>query len=133
MTHIPAPPPPPLVNRRADNGEIVQQDGLVGPGELHIINDNTRDYAVVVTNGDPKAPQATIYVHGRSEATLSGIAGTYFVYLKSGIDWDQATLGFTRDRTFQKFNDPFDEESNWEIQLKPSPTGNARTSDVPPF
>ncbi|WP_280402124.1 hypothetical protein [Nocardia carnea] len=129
----PPPPPPPLLNRRAGNGEVVQQNGLVGAGTLRIINGNSADFAVVVTNGDPLAPQATIYVHGNSEATLSGIAGTYFVYLKSGVDWDPATLGFTRSRTFQKFDDPFDAGSDWEITLQPSIGGNASTSDVPAF
>lgn len=129
----PPAPPPPVLNRRAGNGQIVQQNGLVGSGTLQIINGNSADFAVVVTNGDPAAPQATIYVHGNSEATLSGIAGTYFVYLKSGTDWDDATLGFTRDRNFQKFDDPFDAESAWEITLQPSIGGNASTSDVPAF
>lgn len=106
---------------------------MVGSGTLRIDNGNSKDFAVVVTNGDPKSPQATIYVQGNSEATLSGIAGTYYVYLKSGTDWDQATLGFTRDRDFQKFDDPFDANSDWELTLKPSIGGNASTSDVPAF
>lgn len=129
----PAPPPAPVLNRRAENGQVVQENGLVGSGTLRIINGNSEDFAVVVTNGDPAAPQATIYVQGDSEATLSGIAGTYFVYLKSGVDWDDAALGFTRSRNFQKFDDPFDAESDWEITLQPSIGGNASTSDVPAF
>ncbi|MFD0000290.1 hypothetical protein [Nocardia sp. NPDC127526] len=126
-------PAAPLLNRRAGNGEVVQENGLVGSGILTIVNDNSADYAIVVTNGDPKNPQATIYVQGNSQATLNGIAGTYYVYLKSGVDWDQATLNFTRDRDFSKFDDPFDADSDWEIELKPSIGGNASTSDVPAF
>ncbi|WP_194814305.1 hypothetical protein [Nocardia sp. XZ_19_385] len=126
-------PPPPLLNRRGENGEVVQQDGLVGSGSLTVINDDKSDVAVVVTNGDPKAPQATIYVQGNSRATLSGISGTYYVYLKSGTDWDQSALAFTRNRQFQKFDDSFDESSDWEVTLKPSIGGNASTSDVPAF
>lgn len=132
-TKSPAPPPAPLLNRRGENGQVVQEDGLVGSGSLRITNGNSADFVVVVTNGDPKAPQATIYVQGNSEATLSGIAGTYFVYLKTGTDWDDVALGFTRDRDFQKFDDPFDAESDWEITLQPSIGGNASTSDVPAF
>ncbi len=105
----------------------------MGAGNLTIVNGNSSDFAVVVTNSDPKAPQATIYVQANSEATLSGIAGTYFVYLKSGTDWDDATLTFTRDRDFSKFDDPFDAGSDWEITLQPSIGGNASTSDVPAF
>ncbi|SFM46528.1 Uncharacterised protein [Nocardia asteroides] len=129
----PVVPPAPVLNRRADNGEIVQQDGLSGAGTLRIDNGNSADFAVVVTNGNPAAPQAIIYVQGNSEATLSGIDGTYYVYLKTGTDWDQATLGFTRDRKFQKFDDPFDAGSDWEITLQPSIGGNASTSSVPAF
>lgn len=126
-------PAAPLQNRRAGNGEIVQQAGLNGSGTLEIDNGNSKDYAIVVTTGSPSSPQTTIYVQGNSKATLSGIAGTYYVYLKTGTDWDQAALGFTRDQDFQKFDDSFDADSDWEITLKPSVGGNASTSDVPAF
>ncbi|MEV6768782.1 hypothetical protein AB0N05_09175 [Nocardia sp. NPDC051030] len=126
-------PPPPVLNRRGEDGRVVQQSGLVGSGNLHIINDNSADCAIVVTNGNPSTPQATIYVWGNSEATLSGIAGTYFVYMKTGTDWDEGTLEFTRNRRFEKFDDPFDEQTDWDLSLKPSVTGNATTSDVPAF
>ncbi|MQY31909.1 hypothetical protein NRB56_75210 [Nocardia sp. RB56] len=132
-SHSPAPPPAPLLSRRAGNGEVVQNNGLVGSGALRITNGNSADFAVVVTNQSPSAPQATIYVQGNSEATLNGIDGTYFVYLKSGVDWDPATLGFTRNRNFQKFDDPFDADSDWHITLQPTIGGNASTSDVPAF
>ncbi|MFD4459869.1 hypothetical protein [Nocardia sp. NPDC058480] len=126
-------PAPPVLNRRGANGAVVQQDGLVGAGKLDIVNGNSDDFAVVVTNGDPKRPQATIYVQGNSNATLNGIDGTYYVYLKTGKDWDEAALAFTREREFQKFDDPFDGDSDWEITLQPSIGGNASTSDVPSF
>jgi hypothetical protein len=126
-------PAAPVLNRRGENGAVVQQDGLVGAGKLDIVNGNSDDFAVVVTNGDPKQPQATIYVQGNASATLDGIDGTYYVYLKTGKDWDEATLGFTREREFQKFDDPFDGDSDWEITLQPSIGGNASTSDVPSF
>ncbi|MEV0685804.1 MULTISPECIES: hypothetical protein [Nocardia] len=123
----------PLQNRRADNGAVVQQNGLNGSGELKIVNGNSSDCAIVVTSSDPKSPQATIYVQGNSNATLSGIAGSYFVYMKYGTDWDQAALGFTRDQEFSKFDDVFDADTEWEITLQPSIGGNASTSDVPSF
>ncbi|MEV0546172.1 hypothetical protein [Nocardia salmonicida] len=126
-------PAAPVLNRRGENGAVVQQDGLVGAGKLDIVNGNSDDFAVVVTNGDPKKPQATIYVQGNSSATLNGIDGTYYVYLKTGKDWDEATLAFTREREFQKFDDQFDGDSDWEITLQPSIGGNASTSDVPSF
>ncbi|WP_336086167.1 hypothetical protein [Nocardia sp. SSK8] len=130
---VPSLPEIPALDRRADNGEVVQQDGLTGAGTLEIDNGNDVDCAIVVTNGDPKSPQATIYVRANSKATLSGIDGTYYVYMKSGKDWDQATLTFTRDQQFSKFDDSFDGGSDWEITLQKSIGGNASTSDVPAF
>ncbi|GAB4586328.1 hypothetical protein [Nocardia sp. IFM 10818] len=125
--------PPPLLNRRGENGQIFVQSGLVGSGTLRVINDDAKDVAVVVTNDDPKNPQATMYVQANSEATINGISGTYSVYLKTGTDWDEATLSFTRNRGFEKFDDPFDEWTIWSLGLKPTPDGNATTSDVPAF
>ncbi|MFB7876853.1 hypothetical protein ACFC06_16485 [Nocardia sp. NPDC056064] len=130
---VPSLPDLPLLNRQAGNGEVVQQDGLTGAGSLDIDNGNDVDCAIVVTNGDPKSPQATIYVRANSKATLTGIEGTYYVYMKSGEDWDQATLSFTRDQQFSKFDDAFDGDSDWEITLQKSIGGNASTSDVPAF
>ncbi|WP_067538229.1 hypothetical protein [Nocardia crassostreae] len=124
---------PPLLTRRGENGQIYEQSGLVGTGNLRIINDEDRDVAIVVTNDDPKNPQATMYVHANSEATMSGISGNYYVYLKYGTDWDEATLSFTRSRQFEKFDEPLDEWTNWTLSLEPSPEGNATVSTVPAF
>jgi hypothetical protein len=62
---------------------------------------------------DPAAPTASIYVRALSTARLTGLAGTYQVYFKSGTDWDGQALKFTRDCAFQKFDDSFDANSDW--------------------
>jgi hypothetical protein len=121
-------------NRRAANGKIIQRAGPRGRGRLEITNGADSDFAVsVVTSGDPKKPQATIYVHAGAKATITGIAGTYEVYFKTGSDWDDARRSFTRGCAYEKFEQSFDQSSNWRISLEKSIAGNARTGEVPPF
>ncbi|RZS32790.1 hypothetical protein EV193_111175 [Herbihabitans rhizosphaerae] len=130
------PPPPPELNRRARNGEIVQRAGRRGSGELLIRNGSASDYAVSAVTGNPAIPQATIYVHANSNTKLTGLSGTYEVYLKSGVDWDAGRRGFTRGCGFEKFDEPFHPSSNWEIELQTTERGDggaAATSSVPPF
>ncbi|SBW20571.1 hypothetical protein FDG2_1736 [Candidatus Protofrankia californiensis] len=131
---LPAEPvAPPVTDRRAANGEIIQRTGRRGSGRLRINNGDISDVAVSVTNGNPSNPQVTIYVRGSSSATITGITGTYWVYFKSGGDWDAARHGFTRDCSFEKFDLPFDQASDWEISLEETPAGNATTTTVSPF
>ncbi|WNV84227.1 hypothetical protein [Umezawaea sp. Da 62-37] len=130
--------PPPLAavqqeERRAGNGEVVLRNGGQGPGTLKITNGTPGDIAVSVVSGDPSNPQVTVYVQGSSDASVSGIAGDYEVYFKSGVDWDAGRNGFTRDCSFEKFDDLFTGESDWSIDLQATPAGNASTSDVPAF
>lgn len=128
----PEPVAPPVSSRRARNGEVVQRAGPRGRGRLVIKNGTGADVAVSAVTGDPSAPQATIYVHGGANATLTGLSGKYSVYFKSGADWDAGRRGFTRDCSFEKFDEPFDDRA-WEIQLEKTIGGNARSSTVPPF
>ncbi|MET1071107.1 MAG: hypothetical protein ABWY11_00525 [Umezawaea sp.] len=130
------PPPavaPVLEERRAGNGEVVLRNGGQGPGTLKISNGSAGDIAVSVVSGDPSNPQVTVYVQGSSDTSVSGISGDYEVYFKSGVDWDAGRNGFTRDCSFEKFDDLFTGESDWQIDLQATPAGNASTSDVPAF
>jgi hypothetical protein len=128
------PTEPPQADRRAANGKIIQRSGPRGRGRLEITNGADADFAVsVVTNGDPKNSQVTIYVHAGAKATITGISGTYEVFFKTGKDWDDARRSFTRGCSYEKFEQPFDQSSNWRIGLEKSTAGNARTDDVPPF
>ncbi len=127
------PAAPQTSDRRAANGEIVQRAGRRGSGRLRINNSDVADVAVLMTSGNPSSPQVTVYVRSSSSATVTGIAGTYWVYFKSGSNWDAAHRGFTRDCSFEKFDLPFDQASDWEISLEKASAGNATTSTVPPF
>jgi len=130
------PPPAPaevLEERRADNGQVVLRNGGQGPGTLDITNGSAGDVAVSVVSGDPSNPQLMVYVQGSSSTSVSGISGDYEVYFKSGTDWDAGRNGFTRDCSYQKFDDLFTGDSDWSIDLQATPAGNASTSDVPAF
>ncbi|TWD80841.1 hypothetical protein FB561_1936 [Kribbella amoyensis] len=88
-TMMPAgPADPPRRDRRGVNGKVLQRSGPRGSGVLQITNDDDSDVVIAAVAGDPKRPLASIYVRGDSKATLSGIRGTYSVYVKSGSDWD---------------------------------------------
>jgi len=125
--------PPALQNRRGANGAVLQRNGPRGSGKLEIKNGGDSDAVIATVVSDPKAPTASVYVQANSTATVTGLAGTYQVYFKSGVDWDGQLLKFTRDCAFQKFDDSFDENTNWSISITPSPAGNATSSDVPAF
>ncbi|MCP2166787.1 hypothetical protein [Goodfellowiella coeruleoviolacea] len=130
----PEPAAPALPSRRADNGQIIQRTGKGGNGELEIDNNTGADHTIsVVTGGNPSEPQVMVYVRANSTARVNRIAGTYQVYLKSGTDWDAERRGFTRDCAFEKFDEPFDQSSDWEISLAETTSGNAESSVVPPF
>jgi hypothetical protein len=127
------PQPPGEQNRRADNGAVVQRAGKRGPGQLVISNGGGSDAVIAAVAGDPANPLASIYVQANSSATLTGIRGDYEIYFKSGTDWDGQARIFTRDCRFQKFDDRFDANSDWQISITPSVGGNASSSDVDPF
>ncbi|MEO6083464.1 MAG: hypothetical protein ABIQ18_10195, partial [Umezawaea sp.] len=129
---------PPVVadvveERRAENGEVVLRNGDQGPGTLEVNNGSTGDVAVAVALGDPSNPQVVVYVQAGSKASVSGITGDYNVYFKAGKDWDAGRNGFTRDCSYEKFDDLFTGDSDWSIDLQASLAGNASTSDVPAF
>jgi hypothetical protein len=121
-------------NRRAPNGQVLQRDGKRGSGLLRITNGSDEDAVVaVVSGGDAKHPQASIYVRAGSSARLTGLSGTYSVYFKSGYDWDAKQGGFTRGCEYESFLELFTPDSNWKIDLHKTEDGNALTSEVPAF
>jgi hypothetical protein len=125
--------PPALQDRHGENGAVLQRNGPRGRGTLEIKNGGGSDAVIAAVVSDPASPTASIYVQALSTATLTGLAGTYQVYFKSGTDWDGQTLKFTRDCAFQKFDDSFDANSAWSITITPVVGGNATSSEVPAF
>lgn len=123
---------PAVIGGRGENGDVIQRSGSRGPGTLKISNAG-EDVVIVVTNSSPKQPQASIYVRANKSATLNGIRGDYWVYFKSGTNWDAAGRRFTENCSYQKYDDRFDGSYNWTISLTKSPFGNASTSETDEF
>ncbi|WP_328990508.1 hypothetical protein OG394_30025 [Kribbella sp. NBC_01245] len=131
-TFLPAAPT--TGKRRGENGEVVERRGSRGYTRLEVDNTlNNQDVAVSVVTGAPTKPQAMMYVRAGSRATYQGTRGTYNVYFKSGHDWDDQRHQFTKDCTFEKFDDPFTAGYHWTISLVARVGGNASTTKVDPF
>jgi hypothetical protein len=123
---------PAVIGGRGENGQVIQRSGSRGPGTLKISNAG-EDVVIVVTNSSPRKPQASIYVRANKSATLNGIRGDYWVYFKSGTNWDAANRRFTENCSYQKYDDRFDGSYNWTISLARTPLGNASTSETEEF
>jgi hypothetical protein len=132
---LPAKPADPKVKkRRADNGEIIDRNGSRGYNVLQITNDTDGDVVIAAVTKNPKKPMASIYVRAGKTTTLEGLAAKkYTVYYKSGTDWDDDKMTFTRNCAFSKFRQSFTPESNWRIELQPRIGGNAPTDETDPF
>lgn len=125
--------PPAQQNRRGANGAVLKRNGPRGSGTLEIKNGGRSDAVIATVVSDPANPTSSVYVQANATARVTGLAGTYQVYFKSGTDWDGQALTFTRDCAFQKFDDPFDANRSWTITITPVVGGNATSSDVPAF
>lgn len=55
------------------------------------------------------------------------------MYFKSGTHWDPARRAFTESCSFERFDQTFDQHSNWRISLEKTTLGNAKTCEVPAF
>jgi hypothetical protein len=127
--------------RRQPNGQLVRQGSRTGSGELTI--DNGGDQDTVITLALGKRPAFSVYVRNGSKDKVTGIRdGTYRIYYTAGVDWDPRTRAFTRDCTFERFDDAFKftttrtatqvEWTKWAIDLQPLAGGNAKISEVDP-
>ncbi len=115
------------------NGKIVERSGPHGPGRLQIKNGTSSDVAISVVTDSPSNPQAMICVHEESSATITGIPGSYQVNFKTGSGWDASGRRFTSGCAYEKFEQTFDQRSDWSIDLRKSTLGNAKTGSVPPY
>ncbi|MGZ0149568.1 hypothetical protein ACXJJ3_21070 [Kribbella sp. WER1] len=131
---VPAKPATPaVIGGRGDNGDVFQRSGSRGSGSLKITNAGD-DVVVVVATSSPRKPQASIYVRANKTATLNGIRSQdYYVYFKSGTNWDAKNHRFTESCSYQKFDDIFEGRYSWTISLTKSPLGNAPSSETDAF
>lgn len=128
-------------SRRLPNGQFVRPGSRTGRGELTIANSSDSDYVVTLALG--RRPALSVYVRKGSKDKVTGIRdGTYRIYTTTGVDWDPKSRAFTRDCTFERFEDSFKfqttetatrtEWTTWEITLEPAAGGNAQTREVDP-
>lgn len=128
-------------DRRLDNGQFVRAGSRTGRGELTIDNGGGQDAVVSLTTN--KSPAFSVYVRNGSKYTVKGIRdGTYEIFFTTGVDWDSQNRAFTRDRTFQRFDDTLNfttaktaseiRWSTWTLTLHSVIDGTANTSEVNP-
>jgi hypothetical protein len=128
-------------DRRLDNGQFVRPGSRTGRGELTI--DNGGDKDAVISLAMNKSPAFAVYVRNGSKYTVKGIRdGTYEIFFTTGADWDSQNRTFTRDRTFQRFDDTLNFTTTktateirwrtWTITLHSVPGGTANASEVNP-
>jgi len=126
-------------NRRLDNRTVIRRP-TGGLGELTIDNHGGDDTVMsVVRQGGARTPVLVVYVRGGGKATVNGIRdGTYRVFMTGGRDWDPALHVFTRDCTFERFDDTIsytttaNTYTTHTYTLRPLTGGNASTSNVDP-
>jgi hypothetical protein len=127
-------------NRRLSNGSFIRDTGRSGLGKLTVKNGTASDAVVTLTRGRKTA--FTVYLREGASATVRSVNnGTYTVYFTMGEDWNSAKKSFTRDCSFEKFDDPADFHTRQvsggtqydvlTFSLAKSIGGNATTTGVP--
>ncbi|MFJ9419183.1 hypothetical protein ACIRPT_34260 [Streptomyces sp. NPDC101227] len=128
-------------HRRLGNGAFVRDGSRGGLGRLTINNGTGTDAVVTLTRGERTA--FSVYVRGGDNATVQSVnSGSYTVYFTTGEDWDGGKRSFTRECSFQKFDDTADfrtvrvaggtQYTVLSFTLNKVIGGNATTSEVPP-
>jgi hypothetical protein len=117
---------------RPDSGEVLVRRGPNGSGQLKITNGTAKDVAVsIVSDGKPPgSPQVMVYIQATKATTVKEIGGAYHLYFKSGTDWDPGKRKFRADCSFKKFDQNFGRNQGWQVNLQPTPGGNADTTEV---
>jgi hypothetical protein len=128
---LPDPGPEPAASRPT-NGDILIRSGASGSGRLRVTNGTTKDVAIsIVSPGRPPGKShVMMYVQTGKTATITRIGGPYSIYFKSGSDWNPNRRQFSADCTFQKFAKSFGRNEAWQVDLNPTITGNAPTTEV---
>lgn len=127
-------------HRRLGNGRLVKDSGRSGLGKLTIDNGTDSDAVIAMTRG--KKSVFTVYVRKHDRATVRSVSnGSYTVYFTTGTDWNAAKKSFTRDCSFQKFDDKavfrtkqVSGGTQYDVltfSLAKSILGNATTSEIP--
>jgi hypothetical protein len=127
-------------NRRLSNSSFIKDTGRSGLGKLTVKNGTDSDAVVTLARG--KKTAFTVYLRKGGSSTVRSVNnGTYTVYFTMGEDWNSAKKSFTRDCSFEKFDDPADFHTRQvsggtqydvlTFSLAKSIGGNATTTGVP--
>ncbi len=128
-------------HRRLGNGAFVRDGSRGGLGRLTVRNGTGTDAVVTLTRGTRTA--FSVYVRTGSNATVRSVnSGSYTVYFTTGEDWNSAKSSFTRECSFEKFDDTANfrtvrvaggtQYTVLTFTLNKVIGGNASTSTVPP-
>ena len=128
--------------RRLRNGTLVKRPNG-GHGELSIDNGGSADAVISLVRVRAKKPSMTVYVRAGDSFTVRRISnGTYRIYMTTGADWDKTARLFSRDCSFEAFDEPAEfttrttstaiQYTVHEITVTPVAGGNATTSGVDP-
>lgn len=94
----------------------------LGRGNLRIVNGTPLDALVKLgayaEDGRPRASlYVKLYVKAGEEFTINDIGeGAYRLAFSLGIDWDQATEGFRKDKAFTLFDEPIEFKEIREVE-----------------
>ncbi|WP_405150952.1 hypothetical protein OG589_19265 [Sphaerisporangium sp. NBC_01403] len=132
---------PKELNRRPANGSFLRAGSRNGNGRLTVDNGGKSDAVLTLVRG--KTRLTSFYVRKGRKATVTGVPdGAYKVFFTGGADWDRATRSFTRNCSFERFEDTLKfrtirsatviQYSTWTITLQPVVGGKAKTSEVDP-
>lgn len=134
--------PPPLINRRITNGQMIRNSGLYGMGQLTVKNGLSIDAAAKLISKRDNSLLAFFTIASFNQFTLEGVNdGNYRLIFCIGEDWDQDRAVFTRPKGCSEFEQPmtftttseyrsravFKRYSILEVTLNPVPGGNIRT------
>jgi hypothetical protein len=129
---VPAKPvAPAVIGGRGQNGDVFQRSGSRGYRSLNITNSG-EDVVVVVTPSNPRKPLASIYIRANKSATLSGIRGSYWVYYKTGTNWDARNHRFTENCSYAKLERLLDGSADWSLTLE-TLAGNTSKTETDAF
>ncbi|MFG2286520.1 hypothetical protein ACGFOU_10720 [Streptomyces sp. NPDC048595] len=128
-------------HRRLANGAFLRDGSRGGLGRLTVNNGTGTDAVVTLTRGRRTA--FSVYVRRGSNTTIRSVdSGSYTVYFTTGEDWNSAKSSFTRECSFEKFDDRADfrtvrvsggtQYTVLTFTLNKVLGGNASTSTVPP-
>jgi hypothetical protein len=125
------PAKPAVIGGRGRNGDVFQRSGPRGSGTLEVTNSGD-DIVIVVTASNPRKPMASMYVRANQTATLRGIRGDYWVYYKSGTNWDNKFHRFTEDCSYARLERRLTRNSIWSLTLE-TIAGNTDKTEVDAF